>query len=148
MKSFEDYDLMNNKYRVNFWILRVACLLCLALLFFIFYQDGFSGKTHGFSYCENNSINRESNGCFNGFFNSTQCLKGDVNSSSPLCTVMQMYPGEKLGDEPAWYFKNVWLLLGGIFLVSLILNTLLYNRHYIKGKPPTNKEDKGIGGNI
>jgi hypothetical protein len=148
MKSFEDYDFLDKKYRLNFWILKVACILCLALLFIIFYQDGFSGKSHGFSYCANNSANRESNGCFNGFYNSTQCLKDIVNKSSPLCTTIQMYPGERLGEEPSWYFKYIWYLLGGIFLLALILNSLIYNRHYLGGSPPINKGDVGIGGSI
>jgi hypothetical protein len=147
MKSFKEYSLNDRKYIVNVWIFRGVILLSILFLLFIFYQDSWSGSYHGSSVCPNTSATREDNGCFNSFFNSTQCNTNVVNSSSALCTVKLMYPGEVLGEVEPWYMVNVWLIILGLTVFGLLFNTLLFNRDWFGGKPPNlNDGTQGIGG--
>lgn len=147
MKSFKEYTLNDRKYIVNVWIFRVVIALCILLLLFIFYMDSWSGQYHGTSVCPNTSASRESNGCFNAFFNSTQCNNGLLNASSPLCIIEHMSPGDVLGDVQPWYMANVWFIILGLTLFGLLLNTLLFNRDWFGGKPPNlNDGTQGIGG--
>jgi hypothetical protein len=112
-------------------------------------MDSWSGNYHGTSVCPNDSVSRDSNGCFNLFFNSTQCNNGLLNASSPLCTVKQMFPGEVLGEVQPWYTRDVWYIILGLTIVGLLFNTLLYNRDWFGGKPPNlNDGSQGIGGTI
>jgi magnesium-transporting ATPase (P-type) len=144
MKSFKEYQIFGREYKVNLWMFRLLSLLIVLFILFIFYQDSWTGQTHGYSVCENTSKNKD--GCFNVFYGSVQCRDGVVNSSSPLCTTEHMYQGQILGEPRPWYVQDVWLIVLGTTLFTLLLNTLIFNFRFFGSKPP--KIGDSIGGTI
>ena len=142
MNHWKTWHFGDKDYLVNVWVFRFIALTCLGILGFLFYQDSFSGEVHGYSVCPNTTQGQ----CFNVFYRSNQCKDGTLKPDNPLCTTELMFPGQELGEKPSWLFSNVWIIVVGLCLLGIVLNTLLWNRHFFKGgssKPPS---DKPIGG--
>lgn len=137
-KYFKTFELEGYTYRSNKIITAVAFVLILIIGFVALNYSKFSGVTYYYSSCPvENQMKAMGNKCFNEFYNSNLCRDGTISSDNVLCTTKYIEAGQSLGTKAPYLVRNFTYISGGIVLLTLLLNTLIYNKGffaYLKGK--------------
>jgi len=111
-------------YKVNKWIFRSAFILMILVFGLILFTDGWDVAVHGASAfvcpedqfrCVNPYLPEVCNVTIEGFY---------------ACDYQYISGGEVYGVVPSFYARLAPYLVVGIFLLSLLINHLIYNRNF------------------
>ena len=129
MNRFREFRNKDNVvvYKVDRYLIAFTFFIIFLYLLFILKYDNWSGQTHVYSECTSNNEY-----CYNAIYNSEFCTNGIINPDDSLCTIEKMYPGQLLGIKPPWFITSFSEICFGLVILSLLLNTLLYNKGFFK----------------
>lgn len=110
----ERFDVSSYGYKVNKWILRFAFFLMVVLFLVVVRVDGWSVAVYGSQFVSCDDVL----GCLNPYeldsFGEPTVLRG----------------GESFGVEGSGLARSFPLIALGLFVFSLLLNHLLYNKSF------------------
>ena len=125
----ERFDVSSYGYKVNKWILRFAFFLMVVLFLVVVRVDGLDVAVYGSQYvvCEDPA------GCLNPYgmdCDSEPTRDGLMFNNLIDCKPQIMPEGESIGFPSSGLARSFPLIALGLFVFSLLLNHLLYNKSF------------------
>ena len=126
MQRYKNIKVGDYEYKVDRFLVFSGAIIILTLLLYVLYLDDWSGEYKYYTSCD-----IKDGVCINPFVNSTQCEDVKIKDT-PLCTQYIMFPGQAFGTPPSFWYNNFEKIGWSIVLLIIILNTILYNKEFVK----------------
>jgi hypothetical protein len=125
MKLFITKLIFKKEYKVSLILLWLTLVSLLAIVILGFSENGWSLEDKLYMACNSEPK------CFNTFYGSNSCNELKY-SSTPLCIMEYVPYGFTYGEAPSFIFKNSNALSIALLGVFLFLNTILFNKDFLK----------------